>query len=347
MMKLINLALIASAAAQEPQLSSENGKLVARSTNGLEVERRQTVDGFALSQIVQEQATTISVMQSTINVLTGSSSPLAMVQGIANDVATRTNDLLLKASRNEQMVQSLSATVARSDSTIGAMSTSVASSLSSTVADLRGDVQSSLAAALTSVDQNISRAMAQSTSSMTALNRTIGSQIAAGTTVSMWSGGCSQSAYPRGNGWREYCLDQVHIDHTRSKFRVETNRGTYQGFSNNEGVDGRPSRFRALARGYYHIQFWTIVRSHNWSNCRIYVNNQHKHDGHYRTASWPEWGNNWKDTHASLYWPMNANSMFWVKIYAHPGHWYSYHSTNSGGSHSRITVVYKAGEFPN
>lgn len=93
MMKFVGIALVAAAAAQElePQLSSENGKLVARSVNGMEVERRQTVDGFALSQVVEQQAATISVMQSTLNTFTGAGSPLAMVQGVANDVATRTS----------------------------------------------------------------------------------------------------------------------------------------------------------------------------------------------------------------------------------------------------------------
>lgn len=341
MMKFVGIALVAAAAAQEPQLSSENGRLVARSENGMEVERRQTVDGFALSQVVEQQAATISVMQSTLNTFTGAGSPLAMVQGVANDVASRTHDLLVQATTNTQTIAAMSASVVAAASTTSAMSASVATTMASLADDLRDETETALAA----VDATISRSVTASQASIRAINASVGTQIAASQTVSMWTGGCTESAYPRNNGWREYCLDQAHVDHTRNKFRVETNRGSYQGFNSQEGIDGKPSRFRALVSGYYSIQLWYIARSHNWSNCRIYVDGAHKTDGHYRTASWPEWGNNWKDVHSKLVWPISANKMFWAKIYAHPGHWTAYHSTNTGGSHSRMTVVYDAGSW--
>lgn len=337
MIKLTVFALAAAATAQNPQLSS--------SPNGdLRVIRQQEVD-------VGRVADTVAALESTVAAM--SATPTSFMEQLMSEVVTTNRAMAQRLTALETNMAAMSNSVANSINAASTQTASVVADLSTSTTNAMSQQAASLSTAASVLTASVSTSISESTSVLTATRSDLNSRMTESLSnmtrsmvdfqpkTYMWTGGCSQSAYPRGNGWREYCLDQVHVDASMPKFRVETNRGAYQGFNSQEGVDGRPSRFRALVAGNYWINIFFISRSHNWSKTLIYVNGRHKSYGHHRTWAYHDWGTDWKDIHGNLVWPVEANQMFWAKIYAHPGHWTVYHHTDAGGAHSRITVSYQ------
>jgi hypothetical protein len=333
MIKVTVFALAAAAAAQSPQVSS--------SPNGdLRVTRQQEVD-------VGQVADTVASLESRMDAM--SATPTSFMETLMQEVVTTNRDLAQRITAMETLQNAAQSNMAALSTSVGnqlaAASTATASANAAQTATISRTASTLTASVSTSIAESASIATASANALDTRMTGALSNMTRNMATFQpktyMWTGGCSESAYPRGNGWREYCLDQVHVDTSMPKFRVETNRGAYQGFNSQEGVDGKPSRFRALVAGNYWINVFYISRSHNWAYTLIYINNRYRVHGNHRTWRWHDWGEQWKDIHANLAWPVEQNQMFWARMYAHPGHWTVYHRTNSNGAHSRMTVAYQ------
>jgi hypothetical protein len=331
MIKSVILGMAAVASAQLDMSTSPNGDL--------RVTRQQQVD-------VGQVADTVSSLESRMEAM--SATPTAFMQQLMAETISTNRALTARlavveagqsaaAAEAASLSRSVTASINQATTSVNSVVTSLSTSVGNAMSSQTASISSSLAAVDSTLEAQSDALDTRITGQLSNMTRNMANFQPK---TYMWTGGCSQSAYPRGNGWREYCLDQAHVDTSMPKFRVETNRGAYQGFNSQEGVDGRPSRFRALVAGNYWINIFYISRSHNWSHTLIYINGAHKVHGHHRTWRYADWGQSWKDLHANLVWPVQANQMFWARIYAHPGHWTVYHSTNAGGSHSRITASY-------
>jgi uncharacterized coiled-coil protein SlyX len=201
--------------------------------------------------------------------------------------------------------------------------------ISSQIADVttaNNALRSSLTATLATVSSGVAAQISASAASTTVANRALTSTVAAqlaskaDAETYMWTGGCTNTRH--GGNWQEYCLNQAHVNKPGANPTKFTKSNT---------------RFRATNHGYFNLAFWSIYRTCSWQRSQIHMDSRSKHYGMNRGHPW-EGGHSWRDWQMEATYPVHQGREMWMLTYSDC--WEHYHSTNSNGHHSRITLLY-------
>lgn len=345
-LKALSLAAAAALAAAQPELSSENGNIVARPARNADftVERRQTVDVSALADEVAQIPALIQAAQlqthdlawrATINATSSMNGRIdsmadAMANLVANNVAAQT--AMAEAMSNQQsamasqmavmasnMVESMSAQTSTVSATLQQASASTAaemSALTSTSAVSRNTLTSSMSNTVQGLTATMSRSMVAVTSTTAASIRAMNTSLNTGLggvkqlKVGYWHGGCANHLY---GGWNMYCLNRVAVDQALPYFRKSSNE-----------------RFTAIvARGVYRVNFFTIGNSCNNQHSMLLINGANKYETHGHTSGW-----NWIDSQVDATFRAAAGVWWGIRTHAACGRTSSYPFSH----HSRIEV---------
>jgi len=325
-------ALAAVAAAQSPELQSNDGSINMETREGVTVTRRQQISVFDLSNAVTELRAENSNLRVQMTALGGDNSPLALgVQAIANDMQARTIDLVTTAATNTNRLNSLetavSATVATMTTTMDSRINAVLGSLASTATELTASSastatalraeQTTTVAALTASSASTATALrAEQTSGASTLTAAVNTQLTRVNTSiramtvtlagkrsaasNMWFGSCSNNG---NGGWRDYCFNRVTHDTSRPYFRKEND-----------------TRMRTILAGYYHTQFHRRNQTCNWAYTLLYYDGQHR----IHTSDWQGGNSRWRDSENSMVYPLAANKQFYAKTWN--GCWSNWHT---------------------